>query len=201
MLDKNCYAILHAVRLEGGLAKAEDLVHLALEIRRKDYSASELHQAVLDCLAQGWIKVLTKEDCLFDTARWKGDVKEAYNTYRKEAYNAYREGSIDFTQAGWEVFAEFQGKYGGIDRLLSSAATYLWNTPGQVSLLATSEESLLAEIEQVKNGTDDLYFESLSKDRTITKIVGPYAIGLWWVTRFYQAPQGYRADIFYEPAD
>ncbi len=199
-LDNITYTVLNCVRLEGGIADADGLVTLALAIVRRDaHSAAELHLGITNCLVQGWIKVLTREDCLADRARWTNDPHQDQDWVKM----SYKEGSIDFTQTGWEVFVrQHQLRYGGdLDRLFGTGSTPLWDTPGRVSLLCVSENTVLDEIAEIRCGKDDLRGESLSAKHHVTEIIGPYPIGPWWVNRFYQAPQAYRADISYQPSD
>ena len=133
MISQNAiYVVLNCVRLEGGFADAEDLVILAQAIRPKDFAASEYEQAVTACIAQGWIKVLTQEDCLADAARWEGEPHQDLETYR--------EGSIDYTPSGWEFSVRLHSaRYGGgVEGLFSGGIDYLWDTPGQLTVYPNS---------------------------------------------------------------
>ncbi len=112
-----------------------------------------------------------------------------------------QEGCVDFTEAGWDFYSQLcQEKVGAAaEELFRDSMTCLWGTPGQVSLLSVSEEAVLKEVEKVRGGIDDLCGESLSVQHHVTEIIGPSPIDPWWVTHFYQARQGYRADVFYQP--
>jgi len=64
-----------------------------------------------------------------------------------------------------------------------------------------SEEKALQEQAALVSGSDELIGGgSLSAEHTVGEIIGPYAIGSWWVHRFYLASCGYRVDISFDPA-
>jgi len=159
------------------------------------FTKSEVERAVEQCLQAGWIKVLSEQDCEKDRLRWIDDPNQIWSE------SLYRAGCVDLTLAGWNVFAQMQDqKQLPLAELYRQDVHYLWRILGRVSLLSISEEELVRELAEVRSGLDGLVGGGLSADHTIGEIIGPYAIGSWWVNRFYLAPYGYRADISFEPA-
>ena len=158
---------------------------------------SDLERAADNCLMQGWVKVLTEEDREADLLRWLDEPHQNWSEM------PYTHGCVDFTTVGWETYVRLWEQRRGmsLEVLHRSASCYLWRMPGQVSILSMSEEVLLKEVAGVKNGTDCLVSYGLQAEHTIERVTGPYAIGLWWVKRFYQAPYGYGVDIRFSPAD
>lgn len=196
--DKAIYHLLTEVDQEdGGRSVSEVIDYLVQDWRGLDLPRREIERAVDHCLALGWIKILSEQDCEKDRLRWIDDPHQNWSEDLRRA------GCVDFTSAGWDVYAKMaEERLGlGLNGLYSRSIRYLWRVPGRVSMLSVSEEELIREQEEVRSGSDTLVGSGLKAEHTVTDIRGPYAIGPWWVTRFYLAPSGYRMDITFERAN
>jgi hypothetical protein len=186
------YTVLYCVFLEGGLIEPRGIPVLAeaMDGRSVDYQSS-----IETCLSRKWIKTLSSEDCDADEMRWANEPDAEFLPYRV--------GALDFTTDGWNVFVQLTEQRRGVsfEAFLGDGASCLWGIPGQGSLLSFTEVGIIKERNAILAGKDNLDGGSLTEDHTLGEIVGPYAIGPWWVNRFYVAPIGHRLDVAFTPAD
>ena len=196
-VDK-AFHLLNWIDLEEGNRTLDEIVSYSSQWRPGVvFTRTDMEQAAEHCLAAGWIKILSAQDSEEDRLRWVDD------PYQNWSEGFYPSGSIDFTPAGWAVFAKMLEEYRNDHPKAAdeSSTRCLWRTPGCVSILSLSEQELHRELAAVQAGQDELTGGGLSEAHTVGEIVGPYSIGPWWVKRFLQAPIGYRLDIFFTPAD
>jgi len=197
--DKAIYHVLADIHQESGNISIQDTITYLTEHRPAAiFPKPEIERAVEQCLEAGWIKVLSEQDCEDDRLRWIDDPHQNWSE------NLDRVGCVDFTSEGWNVYAKLVNEHRRIplEDLYRQSVQYIWRMPGRVSILSMSEEELLRERAEVVSGSDGLTSDgSLSADHKVGEITGPYAIGSWWVNRFYLAPYGYRVDVSFEPAN
>lgn len=196
--DEAIYRVLADIDQENGVRSVPEVIdYLVQDWREPALPRREIERAVEQCLALGWIKILSEQDCEEDRLRWADDPHQNWSEDTRGA------GCVDFTSTGWAAYVEMvEARLGiGLNGLYTGSIQYLWRVPGRVSILAVSEEELLREQDEVRSGSDSLVGSGLTAEHTVTDITGPYAIGPWWVKRFWQAPSGYRTDITFEPAD
>lgn len=196
--DEAIFHLLGWLDLEQGNRTLDEIVAFASEHSFPIIlSRAEMEHTAQKCLAQGWIKVLTFQDCEDDRRRWVNDPHQNWSE------SGYHPGRVDFTEAGWTAFAALAE--GQAKRTAAEAPPAmircLWRAPGCVSILSLSEQQLREELAAVKAGKDELTGGSLSAAHTVGEIVGPYPIGPWWVKRFVQSSVGYRLDVFFAPPD
>ncbi len=196
--DKALFHLLNWIDLEEGNRTLDEIVSYSSYWKPGVvFSRADMEQAAAYCLAAGWIKILSVQDSEEDRLRWQDDPHQNWSE------DFYPPGGVDFTPAGWAVFAKMQQEYRNAHPKAAdeSGTRYLWRTPGCVSILSLSEQKLHQELAAVCAGQDELTGGGLSEAHTVSKSVGPYPIGPWWVKRFLEAPIGYRLDIYFMPAD
>lgn len=196
--DKALFHLLNWIDLEEGNRTLDEIVAYSSQWRPGTvFTRAELEQAAEDCLARGWVKILSAQDCEADRVRWQSDPNQNWSEAN------YQVGRVDFTDTGWTIFTKMVNRYQrrSPNETKDESTRYLWQTPGCVSILSLSEQELRRELAAVRAGQDELTGGGLSAEHRVGEIVGPYLIGPWWVKRFLKASVGYRLDIFFSPPD
>ena len=190
------FHLLNWIDLEEGNRTVDEIVSCSSQSGIV-YSRAEMERAAEHCLAAGWIKILSVQDSEEDRLRWQDDPHQNWS----EGF--YPPGGVDFTPAGWTVFAKMLEEYRNTHPQAphKSGTRCLWRMPGRVSILSLSEQQLRKELAAVQAGKDELTGGSLSATHKVSESIGPYPIGPWWVKRFVQSPVGYRLDISFSPPD
>ncbi len=186
------FDILDTVHLHCDLARthvAEYAVFFDSPNLEPSFTLAEYEAATETCIKKGWLKVLTAEDCEQDRLRWQNDP----NPYGDEI--EYKADNVDFTEEGARLFYSVlvamdtaEGKRPYHDRI-----RYAWNVSGQVGVFGAYEDEVKQSAEDAVTGENWLGGEV----QRIERAAGPFPIGPWWLNRFVQLPQGYRADIYY----
>lgn len=154
-------------------------------------SYNEYEKAIDSCLAKGYIKVLSREDCMRDEERWKNDD----NQFCEE--DKYLPGNLDFTTKGSQFYRKLDENLcqkKGITpcNIFDGFIGFKWKHKGIVSILTKKIEDLEERIKMIHQNPSHLLV-----DRQLIEIGKPYQIGTWWVTRFDQLSSGWRVNIKY----
>lgn len=193
-IDSTIYAVLNAVRLEGGFIALDEIPYLISHIVRRAnrLSDSSYDSAACACLANGWIKILTSEDCLRDLEYWE---PQRYVTWGY--FNEYRPGGVDFTPLGWAAFAQLSQTLRGIqwDHEYMHIAELMFSEPECLSIVSGTEESVMQDLQATLDGSDGSEQQEWLQQRTPLEFTGPYPIAHWWATRFIELPKAYRLDV------
>lgn len=192
--DSLIYSVLNAVRLEGGLIALGDIPNLRRHIVRREnlMPDSSFVSSARACLANGWIKILTSEDCLMDRQYWE---PQRYVTWG--SFNEYRPGGVDFTPSGWAAFAQLSQTLRGIqwDHEYMHIAEHMFSEPECLSIVSGTEESILQHLQATLDGSHGSEPQEWMQQRIPLEFIGPYPIAHWWPARFIELPKAYRLDV------
>ncbi len=172
--DEAMYRVLCCIGLEGGFIKAVDIASLADAIWVIDAITEVRYvSATAACLEHGFLRVITEQDRRVDAERWINEPNQALGE------TPYLVGYLEFIPRGWKTFTQQQKKRYGVSLETHYAGSLrcIWNSPGRVSILSISEDTLVRELTNVRAGTDTLKASALQEPHTLGGVIGPYPIG------------------------
>ncbi len=159
--------------------------------RSSSQTINEYEKAIDSCLANFYIKILSKDDCKHDEKRWEYDD----NQFCED--DKYLPGNLDFTIKGSQFYRQIKEKIfhrNGINPsiIFDGVIGFKWKHQGILSIFTKRFKNLKENINMMHK--DPTY---LLVEKQLIEIGKPIKIGPWWITRFDKLNSGWRVDIKY----
>ena len=154
---------------------------------RETISLVDYDRAVEICLVNGWLKILTAEDCERDSQLW------ATVPYPKCSFAAYQPGLVDFTPAGAQLHQQLTTQLHALHHVRPSAACFNTDTSGRIEIYSTTHRLCREQRQAIQQNPDHYTGEKV-------KIIQSSAIrpiGPWWMSRWQLMLRGYHASVSY----
>lgn len=158
-----------------------------------DHNAQEYEQAVAACQSRGWIAPRTEDECRKEEARWQNETHPCMSL-------PCQAGDLELTDSGATLFFSARKRKDAARgrQPYQGAMLFIYDEPpGQIRFLAAHEADLREELEMIQAGSSGVF----GTERQVESVVGPFAIGPWWVSRFELLPDGYGAEVRYKEPD